>query len=104
MLAVGSVLYPGMIKAGYDNRFALGAIMSGGTLGIIIPPSIPMIIYAFVTESSIPDLFLAGCRPRPAADGCAFHLLMVREPPHAGASAGRPRIARRTCAGASGRS
>lgn len=63
MLAVGSVLYPGLIKAGYDNRFALGAIMSGGTLGIIIPPSIPMIIYAFITESSIPDLFLAGVGP-----------------------------------------
>jgi C4-dicarboxylate transporter, DctM subunit len=63
MLAVGSVLYPGLIKAGYDNRFALGAIMAGGTLGIIIPPSIPMIIYAFITESSIPDLFLAGVGP-----------------------------------------
>ena len=63
MLAVGSVLYPGLIKAGYSNRFALGAIMSGGTLGIIIPPSIPMIIYAFITESSIPDLFLAGVGP-----------------------------------------
>ena len=63
MLAIGSILYPGMRKAGYDNKFALGAIMSGGTLGIIIPPSIPMIIYAFVTESSVPDLFLAGFGP-----------------------------------------
>jgi C4-dicarboxylate transporter DctM subunit len=63
MLAVGSVLYPAMLKAGYDNKFTLGAIMSGGTLGIIIPPSIPMIIYGLVTETSIVDLFLAGFGP-----------------------------------------
>ena len=63
MLAVGSVLYPAMRNAGYDNKFTLGAIMSGGTLGIIIPPSIPMIIYGLVTETSIVDLFLAGFGP-----------------------------------------
>jgi len=63
MLAVGSVLYPAMLKAGYDNKFTLGALMSGGTLGIIIPPSIPMIIYGLVTETSIVDLFLAGFGP-----------------------------------------
>jgi C4-dicarboxylate transporter DctM subunit len=63
MLAVGSVLYPAMLKAGYENKFTLGALMSGGTLGIIIPPSIPMIIYGLVTETSIVDLFLAGFGP-----------------------------------------
>ncbi|UYN97059.1 MAG: TRAP transporter large permease subunit [Enhydrobacter sp.] len=63
MLAVGSVLYPAMRKAGYANTFTLGAIMSGGTLGIIIPPSIPMIIYGLITETSIVDLFLAGFGP-----------------------------------------
>lgn len=63
MLAVGSVMFPAMRQAGYDTKFTLGAIMSGGTLGIIIPPSIPMIIYGLVTETSIIDLFAAGFGP-----------------------------------------
>lgn len=63
MLAIGTVMYPAMRSAGYDNKFALGTIMSGGTLGIIIPPSIPMIIYGLVTEASVTDLFLAGVGP-----------------------------------------
>jgi C4-dicarboxylate transporter DctM subunit len=63
MLAIGTVMYPAMRQAGYDNKFSLGAIMSGGTLGIIIPPSIPMIIYGLVTETSITELFAAGFGP-----------------------------------------
>ena len=63
MLAIGTAMYPAMKAAGYDNKFALGTIMSGGTLGIIIPPSIPMIIYGLVTEASVTDLFLAGVGP-----------------------------------------
>ncbi len=63
MLAIGTVMYPAMRAAGYENKFALGTIMSGGTLGIIIPPSIPMIIYGLVTEASVIDLFLAGVGP-----------------------------------------
>ena len=63
MLAIGSVMYPAMKAGGYDNKFALGTIMSGGTLGIIIPPSIPMIIYGLVTEASVTDLFKAGIGP-----------------------------------------
>ena len=63
MLAIGTVMYPAMRRAGYDNKFSLGAIMSGGTLGIIIPPSIPMIIYGLVTETSVTDLFASGFGP-----------------------------------------
>ncbi len=63
MLAIGTVMYPAMRAGGYDNKFSLGTIMSGGTLGIIIPPSIPMIIYGLVTEASVVDLFLAGVGP-----------------------------------------
>lgn len=63
MLAVGTVMYPAMIAARYDNKFALGAVMSGGTLGIIIPPSIPMIVYGLVTETSITELFTSGIGP-----------------------------------------
>jgi C4-dicarboxylate transporter DctM subunit len=63
MLAIGTIMYPAMRQAGYDNKFSLGAIMSGGTLGIIIPPSIPMIIYGLVTETSVTDLFASGFGP-----------------------------------------
>jgi C4-dicarboxylate transporter DctM subunit len=63
MLAIGSVMFPAMRQAGYDIKFTLGAITAGGTLGIIIPPSIPMIIYGLVTETSITDLFAAGFGP-----------------------------------------
>jgi C4-dicarboxylate transporter DctM subunit len=63
MLAIGTVMYPAMRAANYDNRYALGTIMSAGTLGIVIPPSIPMIIYGLVTEASVIDLFLAGVGP-----------------------------------------
>lgn len=63
MLAVGSVLYPALVANGYSSRFAIGALMAGGTLGIIIPPSIPMIIYGIITETSISSLFLAGVGP-----------------------------------------
>ena len=63
LLAVGSILYPALLKEGYSKKFALGALASGGTLGVVIPPSIPMILYGIVTEKSISDLFLAGIIP-----------------------------------------
>lgn len=63
LLAVGSILYPALLENGYDKKFALGSITAGGTLGIVIPPSIPLIIYGLVTEQSISDLFIAGMIP-----------------------------------------
>ena len=63
LLAVGTILYPALLEHGYPKRFALGALASGGTLGIIIPPSIPLILYGIVTENSIADLFVAGIIP-----------------------------------------
>lgn len=63
LLAVGTILYPALLEHGYPKRFALGALASGGTLGIIIPPSIPLILYGIVTEHSIVDLFVAGIVP-----------------------------------------
>lgn len=63
LIAVGSIAYPGLIKQNYKKRFSLGAIVTGGTLGVIIPPSIPMILYGIVTETSIVDLFIAGVIP-----------------------------------------
>jgi C4-dicarboxylate transporter DctM subunit len=63
MLAIGSILLPALLAEGYERRFSLGALASGGTLGILIPPSIPLIIYGVVTEISIYELFIAGIIP-----------------------------------------
>ncbi len=60
---VASVAMPQAEKLGYDPRLFSGAIAAGGTLGIMIPPSINLIVYGFLTETSIPQLFLAGLIP-----------------------------------------
>ncbi len=61
--AIGSLMIPGMIDAGYDKRFAVGCMACAGSLGILIPPSIPMVIYGYVTETSVGKLFIAGVIP-----------------------------------------
>lgn len=63
LLAVGPVLYPALQKNGYTKSFSLGLLAASGTLGIIIPPSIPLILYGISTHTSIIDLFLAGIGP-----------------------------------------
>ncbi|MCU0758374.1 MAG: TRAP transporter large permease [Steroidobacteraceae bacterium] len=63
LLAVGTVMYPALLAAGYPKSFSLGLICAGATLGIIIPPSIPLILYGVMTGTSISDLFLAGVGP-----------------------------------------
>ena len=60
---IGTVAIPEMEKRGYHRSFILGMLAAGGTLGILIPPSIPLIIYGIVTETSIPTLFMAGVGP-----------------------------------------
>ncbi len=60
---VATVAMPQAEKLGYDPRLFSGAIAAGGTLGIMIPPSINLIVYGFLTQTSIPQLFLAGLVP-----------------------------------------
>jgi C4-dicarboxylate transporter, DctM subunit len=60
---IGSMAVPQMIAKGYSPRLALGATAAGGTLGILIPPSIPLILYGVITETSIGALFIAGIVP-----------------------------------------
>lgn len=60
---VATVAMPQAEKLGYDPKLFSGAIAAGGTLGIMIPPSINLIVYGFLTETSIPRLFLAGLVP-----------------------------------------
>lgn len=63
LLAIGSVMYPALLEAGYSKRFALGALCAAGTLGIVVPPSIPLILYGIMTQTNIADLFIAGVGP-----------------------------------------
>ena len=60
---IGTVAVGQIKTQGYNERLFLGTIAAGGTLGILIPPSIPMIIYAALTDTSIPQLYLAGILP-----------------------------------------
>ncbi len=60
---IGTVAIPEMTERGYPRKFVLGLLAAGGTLGILIPPSIPMIVYGVITEESITSLFLAGVLP-----------------------------------------
>ncbi len=60
---IGTVAYPEIEKHKYNERLFLGSIAAGGTLGILIPPSINLIIYGLLTDSSVPELYLAGIFP-----------------------------------------
>ncbi len=61
--ALGAILIPGMVQAGYDRRFAAALMAAGGGIGIIIPPSIALLIYGVVANASISKLFIAGILP-----------------------------------------
>jgi C4-dicarboxylate transporter DctM subunit len=63
MIAIGSILYPALRAADYPKELSIGVLAAGGTLGIIIPPSIPMIVYAIMSSVSVTDLFIAGVGP-----------------------------------------
>ena len=63
VVAIGSILLPAMVKQGYPKSFGVGVIGTAGGLGILIPPSIAMVIYAVSTNSSIGKLFVAGVVP-----------------------------------------
>ncbi|MEX2643876.1 MAG: TRAP transporter large permease [Acetobacterales bacterium] len=60
---IGVTALPQVYKRGYNERLFLGSLAAGGTLGILIPPSINMIFYGFLTDTSVPQLFLAGVIP-----------------------------------------
>lgn len=61
--AIGSIMIPAMVNAGYDKKYTMGLVAASGTLGILIPPSIPLIIYGITAEVSIGKLFMAGVIP-----------------------------------------
>jgi len=63
VVAIGSIMIPAMIASGYGKRYSVGLLGSAGSLGILIPPSIPMIVYGVATEQSVGKLFMAGVGP-----------------------------------------
>ncbi len=63
VVAVGSIVIAGMVKAGYPKPWAAGIVCNAGTLGILIPPSIVMVVYGAATETSVGKLFMAGVVP-----------------------------------------
>jgi C4-dicarboxylate transporter DctM subunit len=63
VVAVGSIVIAGMVRAGYSQEMAAGVICNAGTLGILIPPSIVMVVYGAATETSVGKLFMAGIVP-----------------------------------------
>ena len=63
VVAIGSILLPAMVKAGFPNRFGAGIITTSGALGILIPPSIVMVMYSVSTNTSVGALFMAGVIP-----------------------------------------
>jgi C4-dicarboxylate transporter DctM subunit len=63
VVAIGSILLPAMLKQGYPARFGAGVITTSGALGILIPPSIVMVMYAVATNTSVGALFMAGVIP-----------------------------------------
>ena len=72
VVAVGSIVIAGMVKGGYPKSFAAGVICNAGTLGILIPPSIVMVVYGAATETSVGKLFMAGVIP-----GIALGLMLM---------------------------
>ena len=63
VVAIGAILLPAMVKAGFPNRFGAGIITTSGALGILIPPSIVMVMYSVATNTSVGALFMAGVIP-----------------------------------------
>jgi C4-dicarboxylate transporter, DctM subunit len=92
--AIGSVMIKNMAKQGYTPAFAAGLVAAAGTIGIIIPPSIPMLIYGFVGGVSVADLFLAGTVPG-LLFGLLFMIVCYRVGKSTGCDAGGHRTSRK---------
>ncbi|WP_025270736.1 TRAP transporter large permease [Hippea sp. KM1] len=75
--AIGSIMIPAIREAGYSDTFAIGSITTAGSLGILIPPSIVLIVYGVTVDQSIGDLFLAGVVPGIVITGMLMILTYV---------------------------
>ena len=73
---MAKIAVPEMVRAGYSPRYAAGSVAAGGTLGILIPPSVPLMIYGIISETDIGMLFMAGILPGILAT--ALYMLVIR--------------------------
>jgi len=74
---IGTVAYPEIEQRSYNESLFLGSIAAGGTLGILIPPSINLILYGFITDTSVPELFMAGILPGLALSGLFVVIILI---------------------------
>ena len=74
---IGTVAYPEIQERKYNESLFLGSIAAGGTLGILIPPSINLILYGFLTDTSVPELFLAGFIPGLLLSGLFLLIILI---------------------------
>src|SRR5205085_7648821 len=63
ILALGGVLFPALLRDGYRERFSLGLMTAAGSLGLLLPPALPLILYGVVAQIPIEDLFIGGILP-----------------------------------------
>ncbi|MGC4082132.1 MAG: TRAP transporter large permease subunit [Vicinamibacterales bacterium] len=63
ILALGGILFPALVKDGYRERFSLGLLTASGSLGLLLPPSLPLMLYGVVAQMPIEDLFIGGILP-----------------------------------------
>ena len=63
IVAMGALLYPAMLSEGYPEKFSLGLVTTSGSLGLLFPPAIPLILYGVIAQTSIDKMFLAGILP-----------------------------------------
>lgn len=78
VVTMGIIALPAMLKRGYDHKIALGSIMAGGTLGILIPPSILAILYAVVAQQSVGELYLGSVLPGLLLSGLYIAYVLIR--------------------------
>ncbi|MFZ7113289.1 MAG: TRAP transporter large permease [Desulfatiglandales bacterium] len=72
VIAIGAIMIPALVKSGYGERFSMGLLTSAGSLGILIPPSIPMVLYCLVMNESVGRVFMAGFLPGLLIGGVLF--------------------------------
>jgi len=86
ILALGGLLLPALLRDGYEERFSLGLLTASGSLGLLLPPALPLIVYAVVAQVPVEDLFLAGVLP-----GLLMTSLIAAWGVRAGLRSGTPR-------------
>jgi C4-dicarboxylate transporter DctM subunit len=82
VIAIGSIMIPALIRQGYDEDFSIGLLTSAGSMGILIPPSIPMVLYALVMNVSVGKMFMAGFVPGLVVGGILIVYSVIQAKKH----------------------